>query len=309
MKLFNSVLLSFLLISLAPVVSANQWYIGATQAIFDLGEDSEWNGNIEVGQLGFQLGNNLSDRFSIEAGYAVNFNREDIRMASLTGLLWLGDSASKYRPYVLLGGNSYSFNNKDLTDKEQSTQFVIGGGFATDLIGALELRADLRAMTKEDDNNGDFGLQVSLNHRFQSSANGSAFATKLGESKEKIAASKPVTLNLSVQFGFDSSEVLSLNSDQIEVIAEGMRKQDDIKLVLKGYSDSIGSVDYNYSLSKARAEAVKLLLAADYGIALERILVVGYGEKNPVASNMYNKGRALNRRVIGELNYTEVDNK
>jgi OOP family OmpA-OmpF porin len=79
--------------------------------------------------------------------------------------------------------------------------------------------------------------------------------------------------------------------------------------VLKGYSDSIGSVDYNYSLSKARAEAVKLLLAADYGIALERILVVGYGEKNPVASNMYNKGRALNRRVIGELNYTEVDNK
>ena len=63
MKLFNSVLLSFFLIVWAPIVTANQWYIGATQAIYDLGEDSERNGNIEVGQLGLQLGNNLNDRF------------------------------------------------------------------------------------------------------------------------------------------------------------------------------------------------------------------------------------------------------
>jgi OOP family OmpA-OmpF porin len=309
MKFFNSVLLSFFLFVTAPITSANQWYIGATQAIYDLGEDSQWNGNIEVGQVGLQLGNNINDRFSIEAGYGVNFNREDIRMASLSGLFWLGDSTDKYRTYVLLGGNSYSFNNKDLTDKEQSTQFVVGGGFATDILGGLELRADLRAMTKEDDNNEDFGIQLSLNHRFQSSMNDSVNLTKPTEVRQKIAASKPVAISLNVQFGFDSSEVLSLYSDQLEVIAKGMRQQDDIQLVLKGYSDSIGTVGYNYALSKARAEAVRLMLANDYGIALERISVVSYGEKDPVASNMYNKGRALNRRVIGELNFTEVDNK
>ena len=309
MKFFNSVLLSFFLFVTAPITSANQWYIGATQAIYDLGEDSQWNGNIEVGQVGLQLGNNINDRFSIEAGYGVNFNREDIRMASLSGLFWLGDSTDKYRTYVLLGGNSYSFNNKDLTDKEQSTQFVVGGGFATDILGGLELRADLRAMTKEDDNNEDFGIQLSLNHRFQSSMNDSVNLTKPTEVRQKIAASKPVAISLNVQFGFDSSEVLSIYSDQLEVIAKGMRQQDDIQLVLKGYSDSIGAVGYNYALSKARAEAVRLMLANDYGIALERISVVSYGEKNPVASNMYSKGRALNRRVIGELNFTEVDNK
>jgi len=309
MKFFNSVLLSFFLFVTAPITSANQWYIGATQAIYDLGEDSQWNGNIEVGQVGLQLGNNINDRFSIEAGYGVNFNREDIRMASLSGLFWLGDSTDKYRTYVLLGGNSYSFNNKDLTDKEQSTQFVVGGGFATDILGGLELRADLRAMTKEDDNNEDFGIQLSLNHRFQSSMNDSVNLTKPTEVRQKIAASKPVAISLNVQFGFDSSEVLSIYSDQLEVIAKGMRQQDDIQLVLKGYSDSIGTVGYNYALSKARAEAVRLMLANDYGIALERISVVSYGEKNPVASNMYSKGRALNRRVIGELNFTEVDNK
>jgi OOP family OmpA-OmpF porin len=309
MKFFNSVLLSFFLFVTAPITSANQWYIGVTQAIYDLGEDSQWNGNIEVGQVGLQLGNNLNDRFSIEAGYGVNFNREDIKMASLSGLFWLGDSTDKYRTYVLLGGNSYSFINKDLTDKEQSTQFVVGGGFATGLLGGLELRADLRAMTKEDDNKGDFGVQISLNHRFQSSSNDSVYVTKPAEIRQKIAASKPVAINLSVQFGFDSSEVLSLYSDQLEVVAKGMRQQDDIQLVLKGYSDSIGTVGYNYALSKARAEAVKLLLVSDYGIELERISVVSFGEQDPVASNMYNKGRALNRRVIGELNFTEVDNK
>jgi OOP family OmpA-OmpF porin len=259
--------------------------------------------------VGLQLGNNINDRFSIEAGYGVNFNREDIRMASLSGLFWLGDSTDKYRTYVLLGGNSYSFNNKDLTDKEQSTQFVVGGGFATDILGGLELRADLRAMTKEDDNNEDFGIQLSLNHRFQSSMNDSVNVTKPTEVRQKIAASKPVAISLNVQFGFNSSEVLALYSDQLEVIAKAMRQQDDIQLVLKGYSDSIGTVGYNYALSKARAEAVRLMLADDYGVALERISVVSYGEKDPVASNMYNKGRALNRRVIGELSFTEVDNK
>ena len=309
MKFFYSVLLSVLLYVIAPIVSAEQWYVGATQAIYNLGEDSEWNGNIEVGQVGFQLGKNLNNRFSIEAGYAVNFNREDIRMASLTGLFWLGDSTDKYRPYALLGGNSYSFNNKDLTDKEQSTQYVMGGGFATNILGGLELRADLRAMMKEDDNKGDFGIQMSLNHRFQSSVNDTVYVSKPAEIKEKIAASKPISINLSVQFGFDSAEVLSLYSDQLEVIAKGMRQQDDIQLVLKGYSDSVGPAGYNYDLSKLRAEAVKLMLADDYGIALERISVVSYGEKNPVASNMYNRGRALNRRVISELNFTEVDNK
>jgi OOP family OmpA-OmpF porin len=309
MKFFNSVLLSFFLFVTAPITSANQWYIGVTQAIYDLGEDSQWNGNIEVGQVGLQLGNNLNDRFSIEAGYGVNFNREDIKMASLSGLFWLGDSTDKYRTYVLLGGNSYSFINKDLTDKEQSTQFVVGGGFATGLLGGLELRADLRAMTKEDDNNGDFGLQVTFNHRLQSAAHDSAYITEPTEIRENLVASKPVAINLSVQFGFDSSEVVSLYSDQLEVIAKGMRQQDDIQLVLKGYSDSIGTVGYNFALSKARAEAVKLLLVSDYGIELERISVVSFGEQDPVASNMYNKGRALNRRVIGELNFTEVDNK
>ena len=309
MKFFYSALLSVFLFAIAPIVSAGQWYIGATQAIYDLGEDSEWNGNIQVGQMGFQLGNNLNNRLSIEAGYTVNFNREDIRMATLTGLLWLGDSSRKYRPYVLLGGNSYSFNNKDLTDKEQSTQFVVGLGFATDLLDGLELRADLRAMTKEDDNNGDFGLQVTFNHRLQSAARDSVYITEPTEIRENLVASKPVAINLSVQFGFDSSEVVSLYSDQLEVIAKGMRQQDDIQLVLKGYSDSIGTVGYNFALSKARAESVKLLLVSDYGIELERISVVSFGEQDPVASNMYNKGRALNRRVIGELNFTEVDNK
>jgi OOP family OmpA-OmpF porin len=309
LKFFNSVLLSFFLFVTAPITSANQWYIGATQAIYSLGEDSEWNGNIEVGQVGLQLGNNLNDRFSVEAGYGVNFNREDIRMASLSGLFWLGDSTDKYRTYMLLGGNSYSFNNKDLTDKERSTQFVVGGGFATDLLNGLELRADLRAMTKEDDNNGDFGIQLSLNHRFKSSMNDSVYVTKPAEIRKKIAGSKPVAISLNVQFGFNSSEVLALYSDQLEVIAKGMSQQDDIQLVLKGYSDSIGTVGYNYALSKARAEAVRLMLADDYGIVLERISVISYGEKDPIASNMYNKGRALNRRVIGELNFTEVDNK
>jgi len=53
----------------------------------------------------------------------------------------------------------------------------------------------------------------------------------------------------------------------------------------------------NWELSTARAIEVVRLLISDMGFAPERLSVGGYGEFHPVAPNVTEEGRALNRRV------------
>jgi outer membrane protein OmpA-like peptidoglycan-associated protein len=66
--------------------------------------------------------------------------------------------------------------------------------------------------------------------------------------------------------------------------------------VIDGYTDSIGSDDYNQGLSERRAEAVKNFLIGQ-GIDAPRLTASGMGKSSPVASNSTATGRQQNRRV------------
>jgi len=85
-----------------------------------------------------------------------------------------------------------------------------------------------------------------------------------------------------------------------------MKAHGDIDLVLEGHTDAIGTDAYNDDLSLRRVEAVKAKLTEVYGIPGNRISTVGYGESRPVADNSTDEGRAQNRRVVGQLSFTEV---
>ena len=85
-----------------------------------------------------------------------------------------------------------------------------------------------------------------------------------------------------------------------------MKVHDDITLELEGHTDSRGPDEYNQTLSEDRAAAVKAKIVEDYGIAANRITTSGYGETRPIADNNTDEGRARNRRVVGEMTYTEV---
>jgi outer membrane protein OmpA-like peptidoglycan-associated protein len=69
-----------------------------------------------------------------------------------------------------------------------------------------------------------------------------------------------------------------------------------LTLQIEGYTDSVGSVDYNQQLSQQRADSVRDFLAAE-GVAASSITAKGFGEANPVASNDTPEGRQHNRRV------------
>ena len=69
-----------------------------------------------------------------------------------------------------------------------------------------------------------------------------------------------------------------------------------LTMQVEGYTDNIGSDEYNQKLSEERAGAVRDYLVAQ-GVAQTGITATGYGKNDPVADNSTNDGRAQNRRV------------
>ncbi|HEY4841241.1 MAG TPA: OmpA family protein [Terriglobales bacterium] len=70
----------------------------------------------------------------------------------------------------------------------------------------------------------------------------------------------------------------------------------DLKLEIDGYTDAIGSDDYNQTLSDKRAEAVRDYLV-NSGVSMNNVVARGLGKTDPVADNSTAAGRQLNRRV------------
>jgi outer membrane protein OmpA-like peptidoglycan-associated protein len=67
-------------------------------------------------------------------------------------------------------------------------------------------------------------------------------------------------------------------------------------VLIEGFTDSVGSDEFNLGLSQRRADAVRAALV-ERGIAGTRIRTRGYGEAYPVAGNETPAGRQQNRRV------------
>jgi outer membrane protein OmpA-like peptidoglycan-associated protein len=67
-------------------------------------------------------------------------------------------------------------------------------------------------------------------------------------------------------------------------------------VMIEGYTDSVGSEEYNQGLSQRRADSVKTYLVGQ-GVGSVRLSASGRGESDPVADNDSATGRQQNRRV------------
>lgn len=70
----------------------------------------------------------------------------------------------------------------------------------------------------------------------------------------------------------------------------------NLKLQVEGYTDNIGSEEYNQKLSEERADGVRDYLVSQ-SVVNANVTAAGYGKSSPVADNSTNSGRAQNRRV------------
>lgn len=68
------------------------------------------------------------------------------------------------------------------------------------------------------------------------------------------------------------------------------------RLLIRGYTDDVGSVEFNDKLSNKRAAAVRDYLVKK-GINVEWVRWEGHGERAPIDENWTELGRARNRQV------------
>jgi outer membrane protein OmpA-like peptidoglycan-associated protein len=97
-------------------------------------------------------------------------------------------------------------------------------------------------------------------------------------------------------FDSGSSAVSPGAAQRLSSLAQTLGRYPASEIVVRGYTDSVGSEAYNTLLSQRRADSVKTYLSGK-GVDARRMTAVGYGEAEPVASNDSEDGRRSNRRV------------
>jgi len=110
-----------------------------------------------------------------------------------------------------------------------------------------------------------------------------------------------VAMSDKLLFQSGSAQVNKQGKEALGKLAEVLKKQTDIDVMIEGHTDSkpIKTVQFkdNWDLSVVRATSVVRILTKDYGVNPLQIVPSGRGEYLPVDSNESAEGRARNRRT------------
>lgn len=134
------------------------------------------------------------------------------------------------------------------------------------------------------------GCAAPLNRDTETSLN-KAVGIEVASVTEGVAVKLPE----SALFEFNQSD---LRGDATAVLNRSavLLKRSAKPIVVEGYTDNVGTLEYNQQLSEARATSVGYALV-ERGVEIERVRTKGNAYNNPVASNDTPEGRALNRRT------------
>ena len=99
-----------------------------------------------------------------------------------------------------------------------------------------------------------------------------------------------------VLFDFNKYTLKPTAREKLAKVSGILLAHPDLKVQVEGYTDSIGSDEYNQKLSEERADSVKGYLVAQ-SVQDNNVTAEGLGKSNPIADNSTAAGRAKNRRV------------
>lgn len=102
--------------------------------------------------------------------------------------------------------------------------------------------------------------------------------------------------NSGVYFDTDKYNINYKSQETLNKLVDVFKEFQDTNILVVGHTDSVGSEDYNMTLSKNRAYAVTNFLIGK-GIISERFTTNWFGESQPIQDNSTANGRAKNRRV------------
>ncbi len=112
------------------------------------------------------------------------------------------------------------------------------------------------------------------------------------------------TLKDNILFDSGKAALKPIAYDSVNQIADIIKKYPEDRVIVVGYTDSVGSDASNQALSMQRAQSVRLAMI-ERGVPASSVEAVGMGEAKPVATNDTAEGRAKNRRVELQISVDE----
>ena len=104
-----------------------------------------------------------------------------------------------------------------------------------------------------------------------------------------------------INFEFDKSTLTNLGKGKTYLIAQKLKESQNVKVVIAGHADYIGTEQYNLNLARRRAETIRKEILK-LGVSPEQIGdIVTYGESKPLVDMKEPWARAVNRRVEFEV--------
>jgi outer membrane protein OmpA-like peptidoglycan-associated protein len=104
-----------------------------------------------------------------------------------------------------------------------------------------------------------------------------------------------------IRFAVNKATLTKADEQVLDEFAQQIAGQKHYIVQVQSFTDTTGPADYNFQLSRRRADAVTQYLSAKFKVPPYRIYVIGLGKDNPAAQNTTTAGRAENRRVDVQL--------
>lgn len=101
-------------------------------------------------------------------------------------------------------------------------------------------------------------------------------------------------------FDYNSAKLKTQSLPALLKLQEFLETNPNVKGILEGHTDDIGTNERNKTLSEERAKSVYNYLI-EQGIDRNRLSFIGYGEEQPLADNETAYGRSLNRRTVFKI--------
>ena len=100
-----------------------------------------------------------------------------------------------------------------------------------------------------------------------------------------------------ITFATNQSDIKPEFYEVLNSVVLVLKEFEKTSIHITGYTDSVGTFEYNIKLSEKRAQSVASYLQAQQ-VHPARLVTLGRGPQDPVASNDTEEGRARNRRVV-----------
>jgi outer membrane protein OmpA-like peptidoglycan-associated protein len=184
-------------------------------------------------------------------------------------------------------------NQVSLSNADSQAVAAKSAADATAQQAAHQEQADQQKIVALQGQNAQYADKEALNQKIEQ-----VKAKFTADEADVVRDSNKIIIRLkTMKFVTARYELTSTSLDTLQKVKEMIATVPVTKVVVEGYTDSVGSGPKNIELSQKRADAVRDYLVSEKTLPENEVEAKGYGYERPLRSNKTKEGRAANRRV------------